>query len=108
MSSKNEYKPLRRLIKKTTIENLWLYLLTELKKGDQHPYALIKKIHEKYSFNPGKVLPYVVLKKLERENFVESYTKENRHYYKITEKGIKLLGEGANYLKNILKILTEN
>ncbi len=108
MPKEDEYKPLRRLIKKTTIENLWIYLLTELKKGDQHPYALIKKINEKYGFNPGKVLPYVVLKKLERENFVESYTKENRHYYRITEKGLRLLDEGANHLKTILRILTEN
>jgi len=108
MTREAEYKPLKRLIKKTTIENLWLYLLTELKKGDQHPYALIKIIQEKYSFNPGKVLPYVVLKKLERENFVKSYNKDNRHYYKITNRGIQLLDEGASFLRNILKMITEN
>lgn len=105
MSEQEEYKPLRRLRKKTTIENLWLYLLAELQKGDQHPYALIKIIQDKYGFNPGKVLPYVVLKKLEKDKFVKSYSKSNRHYYKITDKGRNLFMKGLCYLENLTNSL---
>jgi len=43
----------------------------------------------------GKVLPYVVLSKLEEEGFVESYSRERRRYYRITERGRQAAGGGG-------------
>ncbi|MEM4454682.1 MAG: PadR family transcriptional regulator [Thermofilaceae archaeon] len=93
--------PLARLKRKTSVENLWLYVLAELCRGDVYPYELVKAIERDFGFRPGKVLPYVVLSKLEDEGFVESYQVERRKYYRATEEGRKLLIEGVNYLRSL-------
>ncbi|RLE67139.1 MAG: PadR family transcriptional regulator [Thermoprotei archaeon] len=107
-----EVKPIRRLKRKLGIEVLWLFLLSQLAEGDSYAYELIKFIEEKYGFNPGKVLPYVVLKRLENEGYVESYLKDKRKYYRLTPQGIALLKEGIAYIKlvlnNLEKSLTED
>lgn len=94
-------KPLARLMRKTGIENLWLYVLAELSRGDSYPYELIKSVERDFGLNPGKVLPYMVLSKLEEEGFVESYNRERRKYYRITEQGKQLLREGVNYIREL-------
>lgn len=79
--------PLARLKRKLGIEVLWLFILAELKTEDKYPYGLISTIWKKYEIKPGKVLPYVVLKRLESEGYVTSYRDDGRHYYSITNKG---------------------
>lgn len=99
--------PLARLKRKTSVENLWLYVLAELCRGDVYPYELVKAIERDFGFRPGKVLPYVVLSKLEDEGFVESYQVERRKYYRATERGRKLLAEGIDYLRALADRLTD-
>ncbi len=94
-------KPLARLARKIGIENLWLYVLAELSRGDSYPYELAKAIERDFGVKPGKVLPYVVLSKLEEEGFVESYNLERRRYYRITEQGRRLLKEGVSYIREL-------
>lgn len=94
-------KPLARLARKVGVENLWLYVLAELARGDSYPYELAKAIERDFGVKVGKVLPYVVLSKLEEEGFVESYSRERRRYYRITERGRQLLEEGVNYLREL-------
>ncbi len=97
----SESKPLSRLKRKTGVENLWLYVLAELSRSDCYPYEVAKAIESDFGFNPGKVLPYVVLSKLESEGFVESYWSERRRYYRLTDKGRKLLVDGVTHLKEL-------
>ena len=94
-------KPLARLARKVGVENLWLYVLAELSRGDSYPYELAKAIERDFGVKTGKVLPYVVLSKLEAEGFVESYERERRKYYRITERGSQLLREGVSYLREL-------
>ena len=94
-------KPLARLARKVGVENLWLYVLAELSRGDSYPYELAKAIERDFGVKTGKVLPYVVLSKLEAEGFVESYERERRKYYRITERGRQLLKEGVSYLRGL-------
>ena len=96
-------KPLLRLKRKLGIETLWIFILAILSKRDSYAYDIIKKIKKIYGFNPGKVLPYVVLKKLELEGYVASYDKERRKYYRITQKGRNLLQKGKQYLQSTLQ-----
>lgn len=98
-------EPLIRLRRKLGVETLWLFLLAELARGKSHPYKLVSAIKERYGFDAGRVLPYVVLKKLEAEGYVESYVEGNRHYYRITDKGRELLVEGLKYIESILEKL---
>lgn len=97
----SEPKPLSRLKRKVGIENLWLYILAELARGDSYPYELAKAVERDFGVKPGKVLPYVVLGKLESEGFVESYASGRRRYYRITERGRRLLAEGVGYLREL-------
>lgn len=84
--------------RKTGVENLWLYILAELCRSDSYPYELVKAIERDFGFKPGRVLPYVVLSKLEEGGFVESYQSERRRYYRVTGRGRELLGEGIAHL----------
>jgi len=99
--------PVARLKRKLGVENLWLYVLAELCRGDSYPYDLVKAIERDFGFKPGKVLPYVVLSRLESEGFVESYFVERRKYYRVTEKGRELLAEGLTHLKVLTRRLVE-
>ncbi len=99
-------KPLARLVRKVGIENLWLYVLAELSRGDSYPYELVKSIERDFGVKPGKVLPYVVLSRLEAEGFVESYILERRRYYRLTERGRWLLREGVVYLRELAEKLS--
>ena len=96
-------KPIERLKKKLGVETLWLFILAELRQKEKYPYALTNIIREKYGFNPGKVLPYTVLKTLEGEGYVKSYFDEKRRYYKITEEGKKLFKEGLKYIEDTIR-----
>ncbi|HDH07322.1 MAG TPA: PadR family transcriptional regulator [Thermoproteales archaeon] len=98
-------KPVIRLKKKLGIETLWIFLLAELKDSDDYPYSLRLRIREKFGFDPGTVMPYVVLKKLERDGYVSSYKRDGKRYYRITERGVKLLNSGINYLKKVIYFL---
>lgn len=93
--------PIVRLKRKLGVENLWLYVLAELCREDNYPYDLVKAIQRDFGFRPGRVLPYIVLSKLESEGLVESYYAERRKYYRVTEKGRKVLAEGVSYLKSL-------
>ncbi len=99
--------PLRRLERKVGIENLWLYVLAVLCRGDSYPYELSRAIESHFGLRPGRVLPYVVLSRLESEGFVESYRRGRRRYYRVTERGRELLRQGVEYLRSLSGRLAE-
>ncbi|MEM3431705.1 MAG: PadR family transcriptional regulator [Candidatus Micrarchaeia archaeon] len=98
-------KPLKRLKRSLTIENLWIYILSILKEGDMHAYSLFKEMNKRYKIKPGLVTPYVVLYKLEEDGYIRGYDSGRRRYYKITEKGRDVLRKVKEEIKNIIKKL---
>lgn len=98
-------KPLARLKRSLTIENLWIYILSVLKERDMHAYSIFKEMDRRYGIKPGIVTPYVVLYKLEEENYITGYDSGRRRYYKITEKGRSILKRAKEEIKNVLKKL---
>ncbi len=95
--------PIERLQKSNTIENLWIYILSLLKKRKVYAWEIPSIIEKKFNFKPGKITPYRVLYRLEKAGFVESKMKERRRFYQITEKGEKELEKGKGFLKEFLK-----
>ncbi len=92
--------PSERFEKSMTSDNLWIYILSLLKRKEMYPYEIRKAVKQEYGFSPGNVTAYIVLKKLETGGFVRkaSVSKGNgpeRGYYSITENGRKEL-EKAN------------
>ena len=96
---------MRRIKKHLTGGNLWIYILSILKKGRRHAYALDGELAKKFSFRPNKIMVYVVLYKLEAEGLISSEFEGRRKYYKITEKGIQTLKEAKKYLKKLSETL---
>ncbi len=96
--------PLQRLIDSTTKDNLWLYILILLSERDMYPYEIGKEIERRFQFKPGNVTAYLVLKKLEDEDYVEQSNKmvkggPERKYYRITGRGRNELEQGKNTIK---------
>ena len=104
-------RPLDRLKKSVTHDNLWIYILKVLKEEKtMHAYELNKKIEQRFGFKPGNVTAYLVLKRLELNGYVKKVksTKSlgpQRNNYTITEKGAKELKAALPLLKNITKKL---
>jgi len=98
-----------RLVKKMTVENLWMYILSSLKNEPKYGYEIRKYVKEKYGFNSGRVTAYVVLYRLEKEGHIRLKEEKKdalgppRKYYEITKKGLRTLEDGERFLENILK-----
>lgn len=99
--------PLKRLKRKVMLENVWIYILRLLMKKPMYAYELRKTIDEKFGFKIGEITAYVVLYKLAGLGYVKTEWKvgggRQRKYYKITEKGEKLLKEGIDFLNGIIR-----
>ncbi len=99
--------PIERFFKSNTIENLWIYILSLLEKRKIYAWEIPAVIEENFGFKPGRITPYRVLYRLEKEGFVKSKTKERRRTYEITEKGKKELEKAKKFYKTILKWLED-
>jgi DNA-binding PadR family transcriptional regulator len=102
-----------RLVRKLTLENLWIYVLSSLKTGPKYGYEIRDYIKKRYGFTTGKVTAYVVLYKLMKEGLIilKEEKKDGhgppRKYYTITEKGTKVLHKGEKFLEKMLKEMQE-
>lgn len=103
-----EDRPLARLKTKTTVDNLWLYILSLLTEGPMYAYEINRRLKNRFDFSVGEVTAYVVLYKLEKSGYVEAEWKNagrQRKYYKMTAKGKKLLSDGLDLLEKELAAL---
>ena len=96
----------RRLIRKLTVENLWLYVLSLLKKEPLYGYEVSRKIEENFGFKPGRVTCYIVLYKLQSEGLITSKklredSETQRKYYVLTRKGEKALEDAKEFLRRL-------
>ncbi|MBU0591429.1 PadR family transcriptional regulator [Candidatus Micrarchaeota archaeon] len=93
-------KPIKRLTRLLTSENLWLYLLSLIRKNKKlYAYELDKQIEKRFNFKPNKVMVYVVLYRIENEGLISSEFEERRKYYKLTKKGNETLELARKHFK---------
>lgn len=97
----------RRLIRKLTKENLWLYILSLLREGPLYGYQVRDSVRERFGFSPSRVTCYAVLLRLRRGGYVAMERTERggegppRKYYKITAKGSETLEKAKSYLREL-------
>ena len=97
----------RRLVRKLTVENLWLYVLSLLKNGPLYGYEVSRRIEESFGFKPGRVTCYMVLYKLQAEGLIASKKvrasggESSRKYYVLTKKGERALEAAKEYLRRL-------
>jgi len=94
--------PFDHVKKSNTKDNLWLYILSLLKKGEIYGWEIPPLIEKNFGFKPGRITPYRALYRLEEDGFVKSAMKERRRVYQITEKGKKELEKAKNFYQEIL------
>ena len=94
--------PSERLQKLNTTGNLWIYILSLLKKREIYGWEIRSLIEKNFNFRPGLITPYRVLYRLEADGFVKSELKERRRVYKITKNGEEELKKAKNFYRQIL------
>ncbi|MFX1301494.1 MAG: PadR family transcriptional regulator [Promethearchaeota archaeon] len=111
--SQHPTKAMKRLISRTTRDNLWLYVLTLLKERDYFAYELRGAIQERFGVEMASVTAYVLLYKLRRDGLVQlseerrEGKRPTRKYYKITDLGFQTLVEARKYLRLLSKTLDD-
>lgn len=95
--------PLERLQRSNTKENLWIYILSLLKEREFYGWEIPNLIEKKFDFKTGRITPYRVLYRLEKDGFVKSKIIERRRVYQITEKGREELDKAKNFYRKLLK-----
>jgi len=100
----------KRLERKTTKEMLWPYILRLLQERPMYAYELRREVNKRFGWKPPMVTSYTVLYRLQREGYLTMEWKEQRgkparKYYKITDKGQKLLKEAEEYFTDLCKKL---
>ncbi len=99
-----ESKPVRRLKKTVTVGNLWIYILSLIKKHKKaYAYTLDSGIQKEFGFKPSKIMIYIVLYKLEAEKLIESKFEERRKYYTLTKDGEAGLLFAKKYFEKLSK-----
>jgi len=100
-----------RLRSKLTKENLWIYILSMLRKGPMYGYEIASKLRDELNINASVITTYVVLYKMEKEKLIQrekSKGKTSRKvYYSITERGVLSLEKGLETLDDTLRTLRE-
>lgn len=102
--------PLDRLKRKVTKEVMWVYILKLLKGRPMYAYEIKNEIKNRFNWDPATITSYVVLYRLQSEGYVtakwgDEETNPRRKYYYITEKGEKLLKDGEEFLRGMIKLL---
>ena len=101
----DEPRPLKRLKRTLTSENLWLYILSVLKSKKVYAYGLGGEMEKRFGWKHGLITSYVVLYRLEAEGLITSEYEDRRKYYRLTEKGRKTLAKAKAYMKNLSGML---
>ena len=98
-------RPAERLKRKIEKENLWLFILSILKKNRRYGNELRDIVRKKFGFLTGSMTSYKILYLLEIGGYVRSNKEGKNIYYEITEKGMKELEDGKKFLRNYSKMI---
>lgn len=99
-------KPFKRLKRHLTSENLWLPIMSILRKdGEAYAYTLPDEMERRFGFKCSRVMVYIVLHMLEFEKLIVSEEKGRRKYYKLTKQGEETLDAAKEYLKMLASSL---
>ncbi|MBD3397797.1 hypothetical protein GF412_01515 [Candidatus Micrarchaeota archaeon] len=93
-------KPFKRLKRHLTSENLWLPIMSIIRKdGEAYAYALPDEMERRFGFKCSRVMVYIVLHMLEGQKLIKSAEKGRRKYYRLTKDGSDTLDAAKQYLK---------
>jgi len=100
-----------RLVKKLTVELLWLYIVRMLLERPMYGYEIAKAFKSRFGFSPARITVYTVLYRMEREGLLRSEYRSalpsplGRRYYKLTEKGVEAFKRAKRFFEVAVKSL---
>ena len=102
-----ETKALRRLRRKLTLENLWLYIIKALmaSKAPLRAYDVKVMLRKMFNIKPATVTVYTVIYRMVNEGLLEGLRVNGETKYRVTDKGVKAFNEALEFLRNILNVL---
>ncbi len=103
-------KPFKRLVKKLTIENLWLYVLKYMITENEpiKAYEVVRYIRNILPYKPATVTVYTVIYRLTREGLVDQVKVGGETLYKISDKGRKTFINAINFIRDLLDLLEKD
>jgi len=107
ISDESKTKAMRRLIRKLTVENLWLYVMkTLLDEGPLRAYDIKKRIVSRFGIRPSTITVYTVIYKMRNEGLIEAIKRDEKEtLYRPTEFGVKAFEEAIAFLEKTLTTL---
>ena len=105
---KDVSKAFKRLKKRVTIDNLWMYILRLLQEKEMYGYEVRESIKKQFGFEPATITSYTILHRLQEDNLVTAFVKDNpegrpdRKYYTITPEGERAMQDAKKFLNEIL------
>lgn len=100
-------KPLVRLKRKLTTENLWIYVIASLMIEPTYAYHVRKLINEFFGFSPTTITLYSVIYRLKKSGLIKEELVSGEKIYKPTDEGIKELERAISYMEQTVKRLKE-
>ncbi|MEM2905959.1 MAG: PadR family transcriptional regulator [Candidatus Bathyarchaeia archaeon] len=102
---------LKRLAKKVTVENLWLYVLRMVIDRPMYAYEIRKTLKERFGFSVATITVYFVLYRMAAEGLIRKTLRPptpgraDRKYYEATERGKETLAKGIEMLERAVRKL---
>lgn len=98
-----ESKALKRLIRKITIETLWLYIAKVLiNSNPMKAYEIKKKLYEVFNIKVPAITVYTVVYRMSREGLLESIKNNSDIFYRLSAKGENEFSKAIKILEEIL------
>jgi len=100
-------KAYRRLVRKLTVEVLWLYVAKVLAdSGPMRAYDIRKAIEERFSFRPKAMTVYTVVYRMVGEGLLQPVRVGDSTVYRLTELGLREFETALKYLRRVLLSLS--
>lgn len=96
-----------RLVKKLTVENLWLYIVKILMEEGRplRAYDIKVRLREKFSIDPPAVTVYTVVYRMSRDGLLSRRQENGETLYSVTERGITAFKNALVLIEEILSKL---
>ena len=99
------FKAEKRLRRKLTVENLWLYIIAILSVKPSYAYGVRIMLKSIFNVKVPSVTVYTVLYRMVREGLLKTEKINGVKVYKPTEQGIEAFTRAIKFLKDIVEKL---
>lgn len=101
-----ESRALRRLVRKITVETLWIYIAKVLTiLGSAKAYQIKKKLEEVFQLKVPAITVYTVVYRMSREGLLDVVKSDGEVLYRLTDRGLEEFQKAIKVLEDVIKKL---